>query len=202
MATQTQISVAKDPTGLITRTVTKQSLTWEDPSEDARSYNVTQVDGIVTIVEENFDEVPPVFSLDIATTTEPVESHPYFATLTKKQREDWAIWKQNPTNPILNGWDPSQDESAQVVTLFLLWQKGITTYLAPRTVIRCTTVEDTDPNTADVGHIANPGYPGNTGEVNFILTGLTGQMEGNKWRVAREYLASANGSNWETVLYT
>jgi len=202
MATQTQISVAKDPTGLVTRTTTKQSLTWEDPSADARSYNVTQVDGIVTIVEENFDQMPPVYALDVSSTQEPVESHPYFAELTPKQRRDWALWKQNPNNPDLNGYNPENDEDGKMVTLFLLWQKGITNYLAPRIVIKCTTLEDSDPSAADVGRISETGYGGNTGSVDFLLTGLSGQQEGSKWRVTREYLGSANGSVWETVLYS
>jgi hypothetical protein len=199
--TETQISISKDPSGLITKTITSQSLTWENGNDNARSYNVTQVDGVTTISEETFEATPDVFSLDVATTTEPVESHPYFAELTPKQRSDWALWKQNPTNPILNEWNPADDTDGKMVTLFLLWQKGITTYLAPRIVVRVTSIETTDPSVSAVGRVQDPGYGGATGTVNFILVGLSGQQEGNTWRVSREYLASANGSQWEKVLY-
>jgi hypothetical protein len=202
MVTETQIEVSKDPTGLITRTTTKQAFEWEDPSANCRSYRVTKTDGVVTIVEENFDEMPPVYALDVSTTQEPVESHPYFKEMTSKQRSDWALWKQNPNNPDLNGWNPLDDTDGKMVTLFLLWQKGITNYFAPRIVIKCTTLEDADPSATDVGRTSATGYGGDTGSVDFILTGLSGQQEGNKWRITREYLGSANGSVWEAVLYS
>jgi len=201
--TETQIEVSKDPTGLITRTTTKQTLGgWEDPSADCRSYRVTQTDGVVTVVEEFVDDMPVVYAIDVSTTQEPVESHPYFATLSQKNRQDWAMWKQNPTNPELNGWQPSDETGEVFSTLYALWLKGITNYFAPRIVIKSTTLENEEPNASDVGIISNTGYGGDTGSVNFILTGLSGQQEGAKWRVTREYLGSARGSNWEAVLYT
>jgi hypothetical protein len=200
--TETQIEVSKDPTGLITRTTTKQAFVWEDPSPDCRSYRVTQTDGVVTVVEENFDDMPAVYALDVSTTQEPVESHPYFAPLSQKNRQDWAIWKQNPNNPDLNGWTPADETGTEFSTLYALWTKGITNYFAPRIVIKVTTLEDTEPNASEVGIISDPGYGGNVGPVNFILTGLSGQQEGLKWRVTREFLGSARGSNWEAVLYT
>jgi hypothetical protein len=200
--TETQIEVSKDPTGLITRTTTKQAFQWEDPSDDCRSYRVTQTDGVVTVVEEFFDTMPAVYNVDVSTTQEPVESHPYFAELTKKNRQDWAIWKQNPNNPDLNGWTPANETGEKFSTLYALWTKGITNYFAPRIVIKHQTLETTDPNLSDVGKISETGYGGNTGAVNFILTGISAQQEGVKWRVSREYLGSANGSNWEAVLYS
>jgi hypothetical protein len=203
MPTETQIEVSRDPTGLVTRTVTKQSLAgWFDPDDNCRSYRVTQVDGVVTVAEEFFDVMPPVYNLDVSTTQEPVESHPYFSDLTQKNRQDWAMWKQNPTNPDLNGWTPSDETGEKFSTLYALWVKGITNYFAPRIVIKCTTLEDTEPNASDVGIISATGYGGNVGPVNFILTGLSAQQEGTKWRTTREYLGSARGSNWENVLYT
>ena len=202
MATETQIEVSKDPTGLVTRTTTKQAFEWEDPSADCRSSRVTKTDGVVTIVEEFFDVMPPVYAIDISTTQEPVESHPYFAPLSQKQRRDWAMWKQNPTNPELNGWNPADETGEEFSTLYVLWTKGITNYFSPRTVIKLITLEDDAPSTTEVGIISSPGYPGDTGPVNFICTGLSGQQEGVKWRISREFLSSARGSNWEDVLYT
>jgi hypothetical protein len=200
--TETQIEVSKDPTGLITRTTTKQAFAWEDPSDDCRSYRVTQTDGVVTVVEEFFDTMPPVYNVDVSTTQEPVESHPYFSSLSEKFRSDWALWKQSPNNPDLNGWTPASETGEKESTLYALWQKGITNYFAPRIVIKHQTLETTDPNLSDVGKISETGYGGNTGAVNFILTGISAQQEGSKWRVSREYLGSANGSNWEAVLYS
>lgn len=200
--TETQVEVSKDPTGLITRTTTKQAFAWEDPSADCRSYRVTQTDGVVTVVEEFFDDMPAVYNLDVSTTQEPVETHPYFSSLPEKFKTDWALWKQNPTNPALNGWNPADETGEKESTLYALWKKGISNYLSPRIVVKHVTLEDDAPNASDVGIISSPGYPGNAGPVNFILTGLSAQQEGNKWRVSREYLGSARGSNWEPVLYT
>jgi hypothetical protein len=203
MATETQVDVSKDPTGLVTRTITKQTLAgWEDPSDDARSYRVTQADGVVTIVEEYFDTMPAVYSIDISTTQEPIESHPKFAEMTTKQREDWGMWKQNSTNPELNGWQPSTDASPLIQKLYGFFNEGISSYFAPRIVVKHSTLEDGAPDASDVGIISSTGYPGNTGPVNFILTGLSGQQEGNKWRVTREYLGSARGSDWNSFIYT
>lgn len=202
MATETQIEVSKDPTGLVTRTTTKQAFVWEDPAADCRSSRVTKTDGVVTIVEEFFDIMPPVYAIDISTTQEPVESHPYFQPLSQKQKRDWAMWKQNPTNPELNGWNPADETGEEFSTLYVLWTKGITNYFSPRTVIKLITLEDDAPSTTEVGIISSPGYPGDTGPVNFICTGLSGQQEGVKWRISREFLSSARNSNWEAVLYT
>jgi hypothetical protein len=202
MATLTQEEVSKDPTGLVTRTTTKQAFIWTNPSADCRSSRVTQADGVVTIVEEFFDVMPAVYAIDVSTTQEPVESHPYFKDLSQKNRTDWAMWKQNPTNPELNGWTPADETGVVFSTLYALWLKGVTYYFAPRIVIKCTTLETDEPNAANVGLISETGYGGNTGPVNFILTGLSGQQEGAKWRVTREYLGSARGANWENVLYT
>lgn len=200
--TETQIEVSKDPTGLITRTTTKQAFAWEDPSDDCRSYRVTKTDGVITVVEEFFDTMPAVYNVDVSTTQEPVEAHPYFKDLSQKNRSDWAMWKQNPNNPDLNGWTPAQETGTVFSTLYALWNKGITNYLAPRIVIKHVTLEDNDPNLAAVGIISETGYGGNAGPVNFILTGISAQQEGNKWRVTREYLGSAHGTNWEPVLYS
>lgn len=200
--TETQVEVSKDPTGLITRTTTKQAFAWEDPSADARSYRVTQADGVVTVVEEFFDDMPAVYNVDVSTTQEPVESHPYWADWDGTERKLWSLWKQNPTNPELKNWTPATSENAQTATIYILFNKGITNYFAPRIVIKHVTLETSEPNLQAVGIISATGYGGDTGPVNFILTGLSAQQEGIKWRVTREYLGSARGSNWEPVLYT
>ena len=200
--TETQVEVSKDPTGLITRTTTKQAFAWEDPSVDCRSYRVTQTDGVVTLVEEFFDDMPAVYNVDVSTTQEPVESHPYWADWDAKERKLWSLWKQNPTNPDLAKWTPATSTNAQTATIYALFNKGITNYFAPRIVIKHVTLENDYPDLQNVGIISSPGYGGDTGPVNFILTGLSAQQEGVKWRVSREYLGSARGSNWETVLYT
>ena len=215
MATTTQVEVSRDPTGLVTRTETKQSFTWEDPSGDARSYRVNQVDGVVTIVEEYFDTMPVVYSLDVSTTSEPLESHPYYNNLDPVERKNWANWKANPTandgaspepkpfNVMLepNDWQPQVNGSQTIQSLYSFYAQGITQYFAPRIVVKASSLEDTAPDATAVGQISETGYEGNVGSVNFILLGLSAQQEGTKYRVTREYLASPRGTVWDPAIY-
>lgn len=202
MATETQIEVARDPSGLVTRTVTKQAFDWEDPASDCRSYRVTQTDGVTTIVEEHFDEMPTIYNVDISTTQEPMESHPFFTNIAPIDRQYWAWWKQNPQNPQLGGWSPSDaGVDPLLVDLYNYWKLGVYFYLAPRIVIKSVALEDSAPNVSGVGHLAETGYPGDVGSVDFILSGVSAQQEGTKWRVTREYLSSAIGSNWDASIY-
>jgi hypothetical protein len=214
MATTTQVEVSRDPTGLVTRTETKQSFTWEDPSADARSYRVNQVDGVVTIVEEYFDTMPVVYSLDVSTTSEPLESHPYYNNLDPVERKNWANWKANPTandggnppkpfNVMLqpNDWQPQVNGSQTIQSLFHFYNQGVTSYFAPRIVVKAASLEDGPPSAEDVGKISGTGYGGSVGSVNFILLGLSAQQEGNQYRVTREYLASPRGTTWDSAIY-
>jgi hypothetical protein len=202
MATETQIEVSRDPTGLVTRTVTKQAFAWEDPSDNCRSYRVNQNDGVVTIVEEFFDSMDPVYQLDVSTTTEPIESHAHFTELDPADRSKWKRWTQNRQDPTLNGWDPATSGGELIQYLYYLWQRSIASYFAPRIVVKCTTLENTEPNASLVGKISETGWGGNVGSVNFILLGLSAQQEGVKYRVTREYLSSANGTVWEPSIYS
>jgi hypothetical protein len=208
MATTTQVEVARDPSGLLTRTVTKQSFTWENPSADARSYRVNQVDGVVTIVEEFFDvPYPVVFSVDVSTTTEPLESHRYYTPTIQAEKDNWLIWKSNPSlfpNPALSypEWLPYKSTDPKIFSLWKYYILGVSTYFAPRVVIKKTTIETSAPDTAQVGLIADPGYPGDLGPVNCILLGLSAQQEGQNYRVTREYLASPQGTDWDAGIYT
>jgi hypothetical protein len=203
MATQTQIEVARDLNGLQTRTITKQAFTWEDPADDARSYKVTQGDGVVTIVEEFYDtNGTAIYNGDISLTTEPLESHPKVSSLTTNQFDDWSRWKTNHNDPKLNGWDPANDNSGMIQFLYLNYIRGITTYLAPRAVIKHVEILDEAPNISAVGQISETGYPGDSGDRNFIMSGISFQQEGEKWRVTTEYLGSQAGKVWDPQIYT
>jgi hypothetical protein len=201
MATITQVERSGDPTGLITETITTQDFAELEPSGSARSYRITQSDGVWTRVEESFAENPVVYAVDVSTTQEPIESHPFFGTMTAKDRENWAIWKQNPNNPELNGWTPATSTDSNFVLLYDFWQKGITNYFAPRIVIKQTTLETEAPNVSLVGKLSATGYPGDTGSVDFILAGVSAQQEGTHFRMTREYLGSAFGTVWNADIY-
>ena len=202
MATITQIERSADPTGLVTETITTQDFAELEPSGSARSYKISQADGVWTRVEESFADNPVVYAIDVSTTQEPVESNPIFQDMTTPEREKWAQWKQNPTNPVLAGWTPAEEGAFPFTHLYYLWQLGITNYFAPRIVIKQTSLETEAPDVGDVGKLSATGYPGNSGDVNFILAGVSGQQEGTHFRVTREYLGSAVGTVWDDSLYT
>jgi hypothetical protein len=203
MATEESVEIARDPSGLVTRTVTLKSFSDEDPSQDCRAYSKSHQDGVYTIKEEYYDDTSiTVYSGDVSCSTEPIESHPEFGGLTEKQRRDWALWKQNPNDPLLNGWDPQTDENQNIVTLYN-WYIGrnIQTYFAPRCVVKVSTIEESFPNLAGVGKISDPQETGNW-PGNFILTGVSFQEEGSKYRVTREYLGSVAGLSWDIDVYS
>jgi hypothetical protein len=164
------------------------------------------VDGVVTIVEEYFDNMPVVYSLDVSTTSEPMESHPYYSGLDATERKNWANWKANPSltpneNLTPATWLPWVDGSPTIQNLYYFWERGITQYFAPRIVVKASSLEDAAPSATAVGQISQTGYGGDVGSVNFILLGLSAQQEGVKYRVTREYLASPRGTVWDPAIY-
>jgi len=203
MATETTIEYARDPSGLVTRTVTQQAFEDVQPSEICRSYSKQQSDGVFTIREEFYEDISiVVYNGDVSCSTEPIESHPHFSNLTTKQRRDWALWKQNPNDPLLNGWDPETDTDPWISTLYSWYiGKNIQTYFAPRCVIKVSTIEDEFPTVAGIGQISEPGG-GNDWPGNFLLTGVSFQQEGSKFRVTREFLGSVAGAVWDAEVYT
>lgn len=194
-----------DLNGFITTVETSESFTTisaPSPGGDLRTYRLSHTDGKFTLVKESWASTPPAtYSCDGTTSSEAIESHYSLKDLTTKQRRDWAIWKQNPNDPILNGWDPSTDEDPLIEKLFKWYTAGVTTYLAPRVTVRLIQIEDDPPSLEEVGVIGDPGapFPYNG---NFLCTGVSAQQEGGKWRTSREYLGSQQGSNWDTDLYS
>lgn len=203
MATEESVEIARDPSGLVTRTRTLRSFEDEDPAAECRAYSKSHQDGVYTLKEEYYDDTSiVVYNGDVSCSTEPIESHPHFESLTTKQRRDWALWKQNPNDPLLNGWDPETDTNPAIATLYS-WYIGrnIQTYFAPRCVIKVATIEDDMPSVAGIGQISSPGS-GNDWPGNFILSGVSFQQEGSKYRVTREFLGSVAGAVWDPEVYT
>lgn len=193
-----------DMTGLVLKTETTEAFTEISAptvSGDIRSYRLSHTDGKYTLVTEKWESTPgSIYSGEGNTSSEAIETHPKLAGLTDKQRNDWTLWKQNPNDPLLNGWDPSKDSSALVKALYKWYIKGVTTYLAPKVTVRLTTFDETPPSFNEVGKIGVPGG-GFDFDGNYLLTGITFSKEGAKWRILREYLGSQQGATWDPVLY-
>lgn len=201
---ETSVEYAGDISGQVLKTTTIESFGSIDaPSgSQLRSWKLGYTDGKQTLTKEEFDTFPEVvYSGDGSTSSEAIETHPSLQGLSATDRNNWLLWKQNPNDPTLNGWNPKDDTNPLIQKLYGWYSTGITTYLAPRVTIKHTTLEDQPPSLSLVGTIADPGG-GFDFEGNFIVTGVSFQQEGQKWRVTVEYLGSQRGQNWDPTIYT
>lgn len=206
MPTTTTYEMAVDSAGLITETTTEEAFSEIQLPEfggNLRGARVTQSDGKWTLVREEYmTNGSAVYSADASTSTEPIESHPMFDQIRQgTEFQKWTVWKANHTDPSLDGWLPNESTEALVHNLYWWYLSGITSYLAPRCVIKHSTIEDEFPNITIVGKIANPGTTGDW-PGNFICTAVNCQQEGGKYRVTVEYMASAQGREWDPQIYS
>lgn len=203
--TLTATESSGDMTGLVLKTETTEAFTEISApaiSGDVRSYRLFHTDGKYTLVTEKWENTPgAIYSGEGNTSSEDIVTHPSLKNLTAKQKKDWTLWKQNPKDPDLQGWDPSTDTDPLIQKLFGWYTAGVTTYLAPRVTVKLTTFEEQPPSFNEVGIIGAPGGGFNFNG-NFICTGVSFSKEGAKWRTTREYLGSQQGANWDPTIYT
>ena len=202
MATTTTIQDAKEASGLTVTTTTEESFEQIDfPAEFTRA-TLTQTDGKYTLVYEAYTENGNgVVSCDASTSTEPLESHPYFDDIrTTEEFGKWTTWKSNPSDPSLNGWVPLYSTEAKIHDLYWWYASGITSYLAPRISVKETILLNEAPDLSSVGKLDFPpqGFQWNG---NWVYSGATVQQEGTKWRLTREWLGSAQGKSWDFRIY-
>jgi hypothetical protein len=208
MATETSIERQRDIAGMVTRTTTTEAFTEIDdpsPGSNLRGWRISHSDGKYTLTTEQYESTSDavVYAGDANTSSEAIETHPSLDGLTKDQRDKWLKWKQNPSDPTLGGFDPSTDTDPLIQKLFGWYSTGITTYLAPRITVKHTTIEDSAPSLDIIGNITSSagGYSGNTGSRDFLITSVSFQQEGAKYRVTVEYLASQKGKTWDPTIY-
>lgn len=205
MATTTQIEKAVDSAGMETETTTEESFSELDLPAfggSLRGARVTQSDGKWTLVKEEYtSNGTAVYSADASTSTEPIESHPMFDEIRQGEEfKKWTTWKANHTDPSLGGWVPYESTETGIHDLYWWYTDGITSYLAPKIVIKHSTIEDAVPDMSFVGKIANPGETGGW-DGDFICTAVNFQQEGGKFRVTVEYMGSARGKTWDPKIY-
>ena len=206
MATTTTYELAVDSAGLITETTTEEAFSEIQLPEfggTLRGARVTQTDGKWTLVREDYQSNgSAVYSADASTSTEPIESNPMFDDIRQgTEFQKWTAWKANQNDPSLSGWVPYESTETKIHNLYWWWVGGITSYLAPKIVIKHSTIEDAIPDMSIVGKIANPGETGGW-EGNFICTAVNFQQEGGKYRVTVEYMGSAQGREWDPMIYS
>ena len=217
-AIQTKIEESRDIQKIVLQTITQQSIEDIEPNENARSYRKEQVDGVYTMVEEFLlEQGAPQYSADGSVSSEPLESHKLFKDVGAATKANWATWKRNPSADSLakanSGsvgpfWTPQTDgildEYFQI--FWVLYSAGIESYYAPRVIVRMTELESGPPNMSDIGTI-DGGWAGSgiqiPANMNFILSSVHGQQEGDFWRNTYEWLGSNphSGEGWNGPIY-
>lgn len=213
MSTLTRVEVGKDQRGNKYQTNTYEAFgTAPTPSTDASSYTLTQFDGKWTLAETFTEQVPDpggggggtkfpdVWSLDITTTSEPIETHPVFRlTMSADEMANWTAWKQGREGAT----DPKTSSNPAVQNLYLRFNRGQIDYLAARIVLKHQKVYSAPPALTGVGYALNT-IDDNpftfSSAVNFLVTGATCVQEGENYRVTMEYLTSSFGK-WDSYLY-
>jgi hypothetical protein len=222
MSTLIRTETGKDARGNKYLTNVYQDFASMTPDASATSFTLTQEDGVYTLTETFTEEVPDpggggggqvypdIWSLDVSTTTEPMESNPYFKNgMTLQQMSWWAAWKAGrdaedgkiyPTDGF-PGTGPSTN--AVVQALYERFNRGETDYLAPRCVVKHQKVYLVPPSLGGVGFAVNDiaGNPFNfPNDVNFLATGATAVQEGSTFRVTLEWLVS-KPNKWDVLIY-
>lgn len=156
-----------------------------------------------------------IYSVDISTGSEPIETHPRFTSISQDFWRYWEIWKQDKTNDLLkaanltgdyttkvtNGyWDPFKFTASPIVELVTLWQRGTREYLVPKVVSRHQT-SGAPSNLTKVGKIDTPPY---TAGVNreWLFTGASSRynVATGTFETTYEWLASGP-KGWEDYIY-
>jgi hypothetical protein len=221
MSTLIRTETGKDARGNKYLTNVYQDFASMTPDTGATSYTLTQEDGVYTLTETFTEEVPDpggggggqvypdIWSLDVSTTTEPIETNPYFKEgMTAQQMSQWAAWKAGKEpgdntypNDGFPGTGPSTNQVVQA--LYERFNRGETDYLAPRCVVKHQKVYMVPPALGGVGFAVNDiaGNPFNfPNDVNFLATGATAVQEGSTFRVTLEWLVS-KPNKWDVLIY-
>lgn len=209
MATLNKLTVSKDARGSITTEKIWQDFSDITPSSDARAWSITQSDGVYSLTETFFDPTgeepggvptfPETWSCEVSTAAEPIESHPKFSSFSDSDWAKYRKWRNGAPDP--SDWTPAQ-MGANGAVLQAFVNKEITTYLAPKIVIKHTFVSTSKPDLAKIGKLDYPSFASNMAPagVNFILTGASCVQEGPNYKMSYEWLGSALGG-WSTFLY-
>jgi hypothetical protein len=158
-----------------------------------------------------------IYSVEISTGSEPIETHPRYAGLSDDFWRNWEIWKSDKTSDLLktanlpsgsqtyvtNGyWDPfkldSQNPGGELVQK---WKKGIREYLAPKVISRHQT-SGAPANLSGVGKIDTPPYTAGVSGRTWLFTGASSRynVSTGTFETTYEWLASGP-KNWDEDLY-
>jgi len=210
MKTLTKIETGKDARGNKYQTSVFRDFSEMEPNNNVTSWTLTREDGVYTLVETVTEQIPEpgggatqypdIWSLDISTVSEPLETNPYFRDgMSAAEMANWMKWKQGREDAV----DPKKSSNSVVQNLYARFSRGETDYLSPRIVLKHQKVYTVPPSLVGVGRAFNDvqGNPFSfSSQVNFLLTGATALQEGGTYRVTLEWLTSKPGK-WDQLVY-
>lgn len=211
MATLTRTELGRDARGNKYQTNVTESFEDITPDASASSWTKVHADGIYTLTEIYTEAVPDpgggggdvypdIWSLDITTGSEPIESNTTFKNfMSEAEMANWTAWKMGRETAT----DPKTSTNSVVQALYKRFNRGETDYLAPRSVLKLQRVYTAPPSLAGVGYASGTpdGCPFSfSSDLNWLFTGAHAVKEGNLYRVTKEWLSSANGK-WDSYLY-
>jgi hypothetical protein len=212
MSTLVRTELGRDQRGNKFQTNVYESFTTMTPDTAASSWTLTQADGIFTLTETYTEQVPDpggggsgttfpdIWSLDLSTVTEPIETHPRFRSqnISDDLMRRWKQWKIDRIG------SPSTWGNEYITALYIRFNREATDYLSPRIVLRHQKVYSSPPAGLSTVGLAYDTVTGNPFDfsplVNFLFTGATCVQEGSNYRVTAEWLTSKPGG-WDALLY-
>ena len=132
----------------------------------------------------------PIVEVSSTASQEPIETHPEFETLAG-----------TPENPLWPGvFDdegrfagfPRTDADGNECPYF-----GVTSYLAPRIVVRQISLSKSQPTNVRVGFRDDSPY----GQGDFLKTAHNFRRDGDIYVIEEEWLGPADGGQWDTTIY-
>jgi hypothetical protein len=225
MPCQTKYEERVDAHGVVTIRKTLESFSdfsTEDGVETGLQGYTKSLDSnggpLYTIDQEVIDQPGTShYSVEIGNSTEPIETNIRYSAAfledwEKEELKKWQIWKSNPADPLVVGWDPSTltepgvggTTSWAVVELYDFWKKGVTDYYEPKLTLKMEVIEENPPSLAGLGLIQPASiYPGgeDLGGRNFLYMGASGRQSGKWWMNSYEYVLSGP-LGWDPILYS
>lgn len=218
MSTLVRTETGKDARGNKYLTNVSESFETMTPDSGASSFSLTQADGVFTLTETYTEQVPDpggggggtvfpdIWSLDISTITDPIETFILFrSNISSQEMGYWTQWKAGreagaTTYP--SGF-PGNSSNAFLQQMLVRFNRGETDYLTPRIVLKHQKVYASPPGLGGVG-LATNSVSGNpftfSASVNFLMTGATAVQEGENYRVTMDWLTSRPGG-WDSYIY-
>lgn len=218
MSTLTRTEVGRDARGNKFQTNVTESFDAITADPNASSWTLSHADGIYTLTEIYTEAIPDpgggggttypdIWSLDVSTVQEPIETFVLFKNnISAQEMGWWTQWKagKDPgANTYPDNGFPRTSSNPYLIQMLIRYNRGETDFMTPRIVVKHQKVYQVPPSLGSVGYASNDiqGCPfAFSNQVNFLFTGASSVTEGANYRVTQEWLTSKPGK-WDSYIY-